>query len=648
MTTANLSPAYRPDIDGLRAVAVLSVVGFHAFPTYMKGGFIGVDIFFVISGFLISTIIFVNFQNGSFTYREFYRRRARRIFPALVVVLLACLGVGWFSLLASDYQQLAQHTLGGTSFVSNLLLWRESGYFDSNSDEKPLLHLWSLSIEEQFYILWPVLIVWVWKLRWNFYVVTSAIALTSFGINLLSFPGHETAAFYSPISRFWELMVGGLLAYVVLYKPSFMTRYRNALSITGFALLGLGLAMITSARAFPGWWALLPTMGTAMLIAAQQGAWLNRLVLSNRIAVWLGKISYPLYLWHWPLLSFALIMNNGEPTPRVVRIGAVLLAILLAWLTYKIVEIPIRINSMITTFQILSAFCFVAVLAGAIAFFGGLPQRPVNQDESKLFIDRYKKLKKYGLSEYYQERCDFYDWQTRGNKGVIDNACTAVSGERPVFLLWGDSHAQALAFGFRKNISPDAQLALIATSGCSPKLNDDLENGANKSACRASNELAIAFIKNRKPARVFIAQNEKHELTDWNAMARFIETNNGELVLIGPVPRWRPSLPVIVAKDLNLQRNYVGEGLDESAITTNSKLRDTYRGTNVRFVSLVDGLCQENTCRAKVPSENELDLIVLDYSHLTPAGSNFVVKSFLQDLLSTESLDASVVKQRTP
>lgn len=644
LTTANLSPAYRADIDGLRAVAVLSVVGFHAFPDRMRGGFIGVDIFFVISGFLISTIIFGNLQNGCFTYREFYRRRARRIFPALVVVLSVCLGVGWFGLLASDYLQLAQHTLGGTGFVSNFLLWRESGYFDTNADVKPMLHLWSLAIEEQFYILWPVLLVWVWKHGWNFFIVTSAIALTSFGINLLSFPGHVTAAFYSPLSRFWELMIGGLLAYVVVYKPGFMARYRNVLSIAGFALLGLGLALITSAQAFPGWWALLPTMGAAMLIAARQGAWLNRVVLSNKVAVWFGKISYPLYLWHWPLLSFALILNNGEPSSRTVRIGVVLLSILLAWLTYKAVEIPIRIYNRITTPQLVGAFCCVGLLAGATVLFGGLPQRPVNQDETKVFLDRYKKLHKFGLSDYYQERCDFYDWHTRGNKGAIDNACTDVSGAGPVFLLWGDSHAQALAFGFRQNISPDAQLALIATSGCKPKLNHDPQNGANGIACRVSNELAIEFIKNRKPARVFVAQAEKHESTDWIAFARFVETNNGELVLVGPVPQWRPSLPIIVAKDLKAQRDYVGEGLDESAIATNTKLRETYRDTNVRFISLVDGLCRANECRAKVPTENEFDLIALDYGHLTPSGSNFVVKSFLQDLLSAPPLVAPVGK----
>ena len=484
--------------------------------------------------------------------------------------------------------------------------------------------------------------MWVWRRKWNFFIVTAAVALLSFGFNLLSFPEHATAAFYSPLSRFWELMVGGLLAYVVLYKPGLISRYRNAQATAGFALLGVGLALITSGRAFPGWWALFPTLGAALLISAGSGAWFNRIVLSHKVAVWFGKISYPLYLWHWPLLSLALILNNGEPTSRTVRVGVVLSSIVLAWVTYKAVETPIRTRNRISTRQLVGSLGFVAALAGTIVFFGGLPQRTVNQDEARLFLDQYKKLHKLGLSDYYQERCDFYNWQTRGNKGSIDDACTSISGDRPVFLLWGDSHAQALSFGFRQNISPEAQLALIATSGCSPKLKDDPENGANKSACRASNELAIEFIKKNNPARVFVAQSEKHELTDWLEIARFVRANNGELVLVGPLPRWHPSLPIIVAKNLKAERDYVSDGLDVAAIAGNAKLRETYMNTNVRFVSLMDGLCRPNECRARVPANDSFDLIALDYGHLTPSGSDFVVKSFLQELLRPNPRIASV------
>jgi len=175
---------YRPDIDGLRAVAVLSVVVFHAFPELMKGGFIGVDIFFVISGFLISTIIFQNLDRGTFSFSEFYARRIRRIFPALLLVLIATYGFGWFALLADEYKQLGKHIVAGAGFVSNLVLWSEAGYFDNSAETKPLLHLWSLGIEEQFYIIWPFILWLGYKCKLRIAILIVALWVISFAINI--------------------------------------------------------------------------------------------------------------------------------------------------------------------------------------------------------------------------------------------------------------------------------------------------------------------------------------------------------------------------------------------------------------------------------------------------------------------------------
>ena len=203
-------PKYRPDIDGLRALAVLSVVGFHAFPKSIKGGFIGVDVFFVISGYLISAIIFENLKNKSFSFSEFYARRVRRIFPALALVLIACHVFGWFVLLSDEYKQLGRHIAAGSGFVSNMVLWSEAGYFDNSADTKPLLHLWSLGIEEQFYLAWPMLLWLAWKSRINLLGVTVVILLASFYLNVAEVKKDVIGAFYSPITRFWELLVGSL------------------------------------------------------------------------------------------------------------------------------------------------------------------------------------------------------------------------------------------------------------------------------------------------------------------------------------------------------------------------------------------------------------------------------------------------------
>jgi len=213
-------PKYRPDIDGLRALAVLSVVLYHAhaFPKVLKGGFIGVDIFFVISGFLISTIIFSGLERGSFSFFDFFCRRIRRIFPALLLVLISCYAFGWFVLLADEYKQLGKHIAAGAGFVSNFVLWTESGYFDAGAETKPLLHLWSLGIEEQFYIVWPLILWWAWKKKFNLFTITLVLAFFSFGLNLAKYRVNGVADFYSPQTRFWELLAGALLAYITSHN----------------------------------------------------------------------------------------------------------------------------------------------------------------------------------------------------------------------------------------------------------------------------------------------------------------------------------------------------------------------------------------------------------------------------------------------
>lgn len=225
---AHLShPKYRPDIDGLRAIAVLAVVAFHAFPNLVKGGFIGVDVFFVISGYLISTIIFENLDKGTFTFSEFYARRIKRIFPALILVLVACLIFGWFVLLADEYNQLGKHIVAGAGFISNIVFWNEAGYFDNIADTKPLLHLWSLGIEEQFYIVWPLLLWCTWKRKLNLFTITVIFAITSFVLNLKGIKQDAVATFYAPYTRFWELLTGSLLAWVALYKNNEVANLRN-------------------------------------------------------------------------------------------------------------------------------------------------------------------------------------------------------------------------------------------------------------------------------------------------------------------------------------------------------------------------------------------------------------------------------------
>jgi peptidoglycan/LPS O-acetylase OafA/YrhL len=337
---AERSPDYRADIDGLRAVAVLAVLGFHAFAPWVPGGFVGVDVFFVVSGFLITGIVFNELEAGSFRLSSFYARRARRILPALVVVIAVVYGAGWAVLLRSELEELERHVLGAALFASNFLLWSETGYFDTAAEVKPLLHLWSLGIEEQFYLVWPLLLAALrrWRLLW----ATLALMAMSLAWNAVTVLTEPAAAFYLPHQRVWELLVGALLALVVRrHGASTPVRSPALLSALGLLLIATSVVGIDAHQRFPGLAAVPAVLGTALVILAGSQAWPNRRMLSAPGLVWIGLISYPLYLWHWPLLSFARILEGREPdiTNRIALIAS---AFVLASLTYRFVEMPFR------------------------------------------------------------------------------------------------------------------------------------------------------------------------------------------------------------------------------------------------------------------------------------------------------------------
>ncbi|KAF1043025.1 MAG: O-acetyltransferase OatA [Herbaspirillum frisingense] len=449
---APLHPKYRPDIDGLRAIAVGSVVIFHAFPEWFAGGFIGVDVFFVISGFLISLIIFNNLEHGRFSIVDFYVRRVKRIFPALMTVMSLCLVAGWFVLFADEYKQLGKHLFGGSTFISNFLFWRESGYFDNSAETKPLLHLWSLAIEEQFYLFWPLLLAFVWKRRWGFLRIMGVIALLSFGVNLYLIGHDQTAAFYSPLARFWELMVGGALGYINLHRRDLNQHYQNLQAWAGVVLLAVGFALMKGERAFPGWWALLPSIGAFLLLSAGPGAWFNRRVLASKGMVWVGLISYPLYLWHWPLLAFATIIQ-GQTAPPAWRLAAVAGAVLLSWLTFLFIERPLRISGKVKVVLTLLAINVAVGLGGmAIYLNDGFGQRGINKK-----LDYITENDIFEGSRNSDGSCGRFN----GLRGVDEEVCLSNSAA-PQTMFVGDSHVMALHSAI---FSGQVQMPAIMVSG---------------------------------------------------------------------------------------------------------------------------------------------------------------------------------------
>ncbi len=428
---------YRPDIDGLRAVAIIAVVLFHAFPAKFKSAYTGVDIFFVISGFLISSIIFNDLEHKKFSFIDFYSRRIKRIFPALIVVLVSCYGVGWFVLFSDEFAQLGKHIAGGTAFLSNFILWAEAGYFDNTSDSKPLLHLWSLGIEEQFYILWPF-ILWVSYTRHkSFLGVTILILLASFFYNLTAVFKHlDELAFFSPLSRFWELMAGGILAYLNLHKPNLLNRMPNIKAIIGLTLIILGLLVLRKQTGYPGYRGLLPVVGAFLLISAGPSAWINRYILGSQVMVAIGKISYPLYLWHWVLFSLLWILEGGT-LATMTALVAILLSTVLAIGTYLLIERPLHLINVTSTqgkklnFSLIVVMMFIGGVGVLTYYQNGFEARLANK-----YAQKYNAVAFLNDQNYPSKTCQ----ELLGIDPIPNERCEANS-KNPQYMILGDSHA---------------------------------------------------------------------------------------------------------------------------------------------------------------------------------------------------------------
>lgn len=465
-----LKPNYRPDIDGLRALAVLSVLAFHAFPELVPGGFIGVDIFFVISGFLITRLLLKNLKQGSFSFQAFYAARVLRLFPSLILVLLTCLIFGWMALLSDELRALGKHITATAIFVPNFAFWSESGYFDYAASTKPLLHLWSLGVEEQFYFVWP-LIVWAgFRCKANIARLGIAFCLASFAFNLVWVQEAMAKAFFSPLSRMWEPLLGCILACVVdikmqEYRDSttggylLNQRLRSTASVIGLALILTGMFVLDADTEFPGSWALLPALGTGLIIFGSERAWVNQSLFSQRWLVSIGLISYPLYLWHWPLLSFTRVVEGGRPDWSI-AICLLLIAFILAFLTYRFIERPIRNGQRSSLKALVLVAMLIAVgLVGLLTFLrDGFPSRISNKTIEMQLADL-----KFDIP-------DGTEWYCRGAPGEGPRCHS--TGPKPTVVVLGDSHALTIYSGLQELFQARGKTIGLygASDGCPPLL----------------------------------------------------------------------------------------------------------------------------------------------------------------------------------
>ena len=590
---------YRADIDGLRAVAVALVVGFHTFALSVPGGFIGVDVFFVISGYLITGLILDLQTAGRFSIKAFYVRRARRILPALSVVIAATLVIGWLVLFPLPYETLGLHAVAGALFFPNLVYWSEAGYFDSEAITKPLLHLWSLGVEEQFYLVWPLLLVLLRRWQSQRTAILCALSAASLIYSSIASFHDPVAAFYSPLSRLWELGVGGILA-----SRRVEVRYPELASVLGLTLIAGAAFTLTATSVFPGLLAIVPVGGTAMLIVGRSR------ILSSRPFVAVGLISYPLYLWHWPLLSFAASLDFHT---ELAKGTVVAISIILAWATTRFIEFPIRFGNLRFHGAAISVTVTFAVAVGAFIIFdlGGLPGRYPKEIWPVIATKEYPISGPTLNGSCMLSEESFERYRPECRDGDI--------------LVWGDSYSAFLATGLPK---PYAQ---FSRSGCLPLLTGE----ANE--CAKSNAAIADEILRLKPKRVILFGRWRLRAVNWRSDPKLNEALRDTLhklrqgiddvILIGPSPEWPPNLPDVVYRSWSkygVLPDRIGISIEDYR-ATDAVMSTIANSEHVRFISILDSLCNPDGCLTHTPASRS-ELLDWDYGHLTVAGATYVVQ----------------------
>jgi peptidoglycan/LPS O-acetylase OafA/YrhL len=713
------SHSVRSDIEGLRALAVLSVLTNHAFPKSLPGGFAGVDIFFVISGYLIGRHLLQDIQAGRLSFLGFYARRARRIFPALVLVLVSVWCVGWVVLTVPEYTALSRHILAATLFSNNILLWSESGYFDTTALDKPLLHLWSLGIEEQFYILVPAML-WIGtagtegSIRW----IARLGALSLLTTMILS-DFDYASSFYLLHTRFWELAAGVVLAQIGLHTPlakaqqqrgthpaskrdlreillfcfvivfgailvlasgdarrdwneflrdaglvlaiaaaaatafladryghpdawnqfrswlvSWGTRLATASSLVGMLLIGISVVALRPAD-WPGAQTLFPVLGTALVIAASPTEGLNRLLGCKPLAS-IGGFSYPLYLWHWPAIVLFRLMN---PEPTAIALAIPLSAsFVLAWLTKKLLEDPVRFGKLGST-AFRRPFLGTVVLGLVCAGFLGLLVVENDGLPSRL-SPRLRAIAEW--SEVNPDinwrvgHCYFY----AGNNEDFSNECTPLKRPGvPLILLWGDSHAAHLysgLAGLRSTMAMD--IAQWTAAGCPPSVKP--LRGENLT-CAKRRETALNRLRRLDPdtivlggawARYLESGQSQEEISGMlsETIRRLKDLGIRRIVVFGPGPLWSASLSIdlfrfMARSHANAIPERFGRVSDE-IWRLDAALAALAAVENVQYVSVLNYFCDKDGCLTLGDKKLERpDLLYRDRDHLTVTGSRVLI-----------------------
>jgi peptidoglycan/LPS O-acetylase OafA/YrhL len=628
---------YRKEIDGLRALAVLPVILFHAGFAPFRGGFVGVDIFFVISGYLITTIIVGEIERGSFSLIKFYERRARRILPALFFMMLCTLPFAWYWMLPNQLAQFSETLIAVPLFYSNILFYLTSGYFETASELKPLLHTWSLAVEEQFYVLFPLFLLFSWRLgKKQIVLLLLLLALTSMLAAQWGSLTHPSFTFFLLPTRGFELLIGSLISLSInpqKIKESISQSLCQFLSISGLLLIVYAIVSFNDKTPYPSLYTLAPTLGASLILVFSSSQDVVGKLLGGKIFVGIGLISYSTYLWHQPLLAFARLKGFSELTSTnlLIILGS---TVLLGYLSWRFVERPFRDAKIISLKKFTILSLVLAIMFVGMGFYGykneGLLSRfPI---EAQLYV-QYNDFKNWYVP-VRKDQCHLQDINS------IKHADICYENKRPLIALWGDSHASALYPGLKKlQEQYNFGVSQLTAAGCPPlsdidkqsRLNCDLINTQNLQDLSKANPDILILHSAWQYGNNESIKNKLNDLLD----RINISLPNTKIIIFGPVARWAVSpqhssfLFWLTNKNVPVPNRLSGTVLTEMEVL----LGQLSISRNVKYISLSKIMCNEDGCISRL-GNNINDFMQIDSSHLSKAGSEFIM-----DIIKSEIVD---------
>ena len=629
---------YRPDIDGLRALAIGSVVLYHGNLLGIHSGFVGVDIFFVISGFLIGKIIQSDVSENRFNVLDFYARRFRRILPPLLVTVLLCLIVGYFYLMPNEYRDMSATAMTAVFGLSNISFWRHIDYFQPDSEQFPLLMTWSLGVEEQFYLFFPLLLLAIQKIRANsFLYILLPIILLSFGVSIYQTQYHPMAAFYLLPSRAWELGLGVLLSNQAFYNRVSLENINDRLKgIIHNSIASLGILFIFTSffilekdKNFPSPSALLPALGTMALIWSDK-SFVNKRILSNNLLVFVGKVSYSWYLFHWPIMAFIRIANGGELS-QIAAAVSLIISFLTATGSYFFLETKFRKKVLSAKVVVLIYLVLISIIAGSSFIVKKLNGFPARLSTAAM---NYNEIINAGRG----------DCLRNFDKETIDMSPGCIALKKANIALVGDSHASALEDNFKSNaISKNKGYAVLTKSSCITtfkvsiykKYTDDF---AQK--CRTFSNNAISFIEKDNIKEIVWAgywgSYETEALEDNLSVIKYLTSKGHKIYFVEDVPVWRRDpMSYVISKEFFLRdlirsisiekKSWEFKNGEKVENASNEKLNHFYSSIkqipNVEFIPTNDLFCLDNNQCRYVESGN---IQYFDKSHLSYEGQKRV------------------------